>query len=72
MDSIVVMYCEYLGKEQANILEGTVEDTQLLFVEKEIIAVTIADAFVQGNTGIVYSYCEIYPNMGINTDVCTD
>ena len=51
-------------------MEGTVEDTPLLFVEKEIIAVTIPDAFVQGKTGIVSSYCEIYPNMGVNTDVC--
>ena len=65
------MEAEHLGagREQANILEGTVEDTPLYFAEKEIVAIEIEDAFVQGSTGIVYSHCEIYPNMGINTDV---
>ena len=58
------------GRPQANILEGTVEDTPLLFIEKEIVAIKMEDVFIQGSTGIVYSHCEVYPNMGINTDVC--
>jgi hypothetical protein len=59
----------YSGKEQANILEGTVEDTQLMFIEKEIVAVTIENAFVQGSSAITSTLCEVYPNKGYNTDV---
>ncbi len=40
-----------------------------MFIEKQIIAVTIENAFVEGLTGIVSSRCEVYPNMGIGTDV---
>ena len=60
----------YLGKQQANILEGTVDDTPLMFIEKEIVAVRIDNAFVQGTTGLLSSACEVYPNQGFNTDVC--
>ena len=45
------------------------EDTPLLFIEKEIVAIKLQDVFIQGSTGIVYSHCEVYPNMGISTDV---
>jgi hypothetical protein len=57
------------GKHDVNVLEGSIEDSSHLFIEKEIVSVTLENGFIQGATAIMSSHCEVYPNMGLNTNV---
>ena len=46
----------YIGQEQANILEGEVPDTPLYVDDKQIFAVRIPNAVVEGNTGVLANF----------------
>ena len=51
--------------------DGSMEPVPLEFVEKQILAVTINNAFVQpGNPPLIHSYCEMYATRGLMTNVC--
>lgn len=41
----------------------------LTFVDKQTIAVTIEDVYVEGAGGVMYTDCEIYAVIGLNTDI---
>ncbi len=45
------------------------DDAPLLFVEKQVVAVKIEPAFVEGASAIPYSYCEVYAPSDIITNV---
>ena len=49
-------------------LEGTV-DLPYLFLDKEVIAVTIENMFLEAQGCIPFTYCEVYAPLGINTNV---
>ena len=66
----MILHHEHSGRASAHMLSGTVEDTPLLFLDKQTIEVTVVDALVQGKDGIVSGYCEVYPTNGIITNVC--
>ena len=60
-----------IGMAQANMLEGPLFSSPHVFVEKQVIAVTIANAFLDGTTeAIPYSYCEVYAPTELMSDVC--
>ena len=52
-------------------LEGPFFDSPLLFVEKQVVSVTIPDAYVtEGDrVAIPYTYCEVYAPVDIMTNV---
>jgi hypothetical protein len=52
------------------VLEGDASDSPLLFVEKQIIAVTIENAYMDGAAGIPYTCCEVYAPSEIMTNAC--
>ena len=66
----VTMACA--GQPFANVLEGNARDYPLLFFEKQIIAVRIAEAhLIEGDRyGIPFSYCEVYAPRELMTNVC--
>ena len=58
------------GQLRPNVL-GSSAGGSLRFLEKQAFAATIDDAFLEGFMDpIPYSYCEVYPSMGIKTDAC--
>ena len=52
-------------------LEGPFFDSPLLFVEKQVVSVTIPDAHVMegDRVAIPYTYCEVYAPVDIMTNV---
>ena len=48
------------GSVRPQVLDGEASDSPMLFVEKQIIAVAIADGFMEGAAGIPHSCCEVY------------
>ena len=60
-----------LGHKQANVLEDRSKvDLPLLFVEKQVVLVTIPDAYMDGAEGVPYTACEVYTTSNYNTPVC--
>ena len=61
-----------LGQAKARVLEGDV-DCPLLFVEKQVIAVTIQDTYLDygDRTPLPYTACEVYAPTEQITQVCT-
>ena len=51
------------------VLEGPGEDSPLLFIEKDIITVTINDVYMEGSGAVPYTYCEVYAPLDISTHV---
>ena len=49
--------------------EGTVDDYELLFKDKQTISVTIKNAYVEGLAAIPYTDCEVYTPLGYHTEV---
>ena len=39
--------------------------------EKQTVDVRIKNAYVEGLGAVMYTACEVYATMGVNTDVCT-
>ena len=58
------------GKPEANFVEGSVPDSPLLFIDKQIVDITFKDVYMQGQNALLYTKCEVYPNQGFATDVC--
>jgi hypothetical protein len=58
------------GQPQPFVLEGPGEDSPLLFIEKDIITVTIENVFMDGHGAVPYTYCEVYAPTDISTHVC--
>ena len=44
----------------------------LRFIDKQTISVTIRDVFVEGAGGVMYTDCEVYAVIGLNTDIPRD
>ena len=59
-----------IGTTDTNVLEGEVPDTPNLYIDKQTIAAKINNAYVEGLSAVIYTDCEVYPILGINTDVC--
>ena len=62
------------GKTGPNLFEHANVSMPLLFVEKQIIAVTIPSAFLEGGSGqgevpIPYTYCEVFAPTELMTKV---
>jgi hypothetical protein len=55
------------GQPQPFVLEGPGEDSPLLFIEKDIITVTIENVFMAGHGAVPYTYCEVYAPTSFNT-----
>jgi hypothetical protein len=62
----------YLGLQQANVFEDSLQ-SPLLFVEKQVIAVTLHDSYLtEGDfTAIHFTHCEVFPLMKWTTNVCS-
>jgi hypothetical protein len=58
-----------LGLERPHVFEGSV-DLPYLFVDKQVIAVTIKDVYLNAPGVLPFTYCEVYAPLGINTNVC--
>ena len=49
------------GVAQAAVLEGTFEPSPHMFVEKQVVAVNITNAYLDGTKeAIPYTHCEVY------------
>ena len=57
------------GQKEPNVFEGTVDDYELLFKDKQTISVTIKNAYVEGLAAIPYTDCEVYTPLGYHTEV---
>ena len=66
------MYYMYTGMKLAQMLDGPTFESPLLFVEKQVFAVEIPNAFMfEGDRlGIPYTYCEVYAPFESRTNVC--
>ncbi len=63
----------FIGTKKVRVFEGSVEaeNSPHVFVDRQIIAVNIADAFMDGvDEAIVYSPCEVYSPRGVMAKVC--
>ena len=67
------------GREQAqflgasNVLKKTkVGKVPLTFVDKQTIAVTIEDVYIEGAGGTMYTDCEVFAVVGVNSDIPRD
>ena len=62
---------QYLGAD--NLLKKTkVGDVPLTFVDKQTIAVTIEDVYIEGAGGTMYTDCEVFAVIGVNSDIPRD
>ena len=65
------------GQRQPNLFEGAKIDMPLMFIEKQVISVSIPSAFLeggddQGEVAIPYTYCEVFAPTELMTKVCID
>ena len=53
-------------------LDGDFEDVPLVFAEKQMISVSIPNAFLfeSDRISIPYTYCEVYAPAEVTTNVC--
>ena len=70
--SVERIYCSFSGRPSAASLEGPATDVPLLFLEKNVFAVTIPNAFIDGDEvlSLPFSYCEVYAPTSVITNVC--
>lgn len=62
---------QFLGA--SNLLKKTkVGAVPLTFVDKQTIAVTIEDVYVEGAGGTMYTDCEVFAVIGVNSDIPRD
>ena len=50
----------YSGHEAANILEGSISDSPLMVVDKDIVAISISDVYLDSQEYVLYTDCEVY------------
>ena len=54
----------HAGTFQPNILEGRLDASPLVFVEKQVVLVTVPRAMLTGGAGdevVAFTHCEVYP-----------
>ncbi len=61
-------YQTFLGKAAVNQLAGEPTETHL-FRDKTTIAVSIPNAFFEGNVGVTSTCCEVFPHTDLLTPV---
>ena len=66
---VLQYYLSRVGQEEPNVFEGSVDDFELLFKDKQTISVTIKNAYVEGLAAIPYTDCEVYTPLGYHTEV---
>ena len=67
---MLIVVCYFAGTRNANVLEGTLPDASIYFAEKQIVAVSVSNAYLEGQAeAITYTDCEVYAANGILTDV---
>ena len=59
--------------DRPHVFEGRVPDDPLKFVSKQLIAVSIPNAYFGGNGvyALPHTYCEVYAPIGLTTNVCS-
>ena len=57
------------GREAAQVLEDDMIDHPLRFLDKDTLAVTIKNVYVEGIQGVMYTDCEVYLPIGLVSDV---
>ena len=57
------------GRESVNILEGSVADTPMIVIDKDIIAVSISDVYLDSHDFVLYTDCEVYMPAGYTNKV---
>ena len=57
------------GQEDANMLGVSNYGTPFYIIDKQVIAVTIKHAIVEGAAGVIRTDCEVYPPNGLHSDL---
>ena len=60
------------GSDGTQTLQGVNKSHSLLYVEKQYVAVQITNAFMEGDSAIPYTNCEIYAPRDFQTHVWTE
>lgn len=66
---IIIINFADIGPEVPNALQGSIE-TPYRFVDKQIIVVNGKNIFLQAMSFLTFSYCEVYPPIGLHTNAC--
>ena len=61
LNMMIIASSSILVVGDPHIHQGSIDNANHRFVDKDVLAVTIESGFIEGEYGVMYSACEVYP-----------